>query len=108
MKAKYFNFKHNISCQNHYIHKYTAKLIPSIPNYFIQKYSKINDIILDPFCGSGTTLLEAKLLSRNAIGLDINPLATLISEVKCNPLDLNELSEAINSIKYRIKKNKND
>jgi len=84
----------------HGIHPYTAKLIPQIPHYFIKKYTSKDQLILDPFCGSGTVLLEARLLSRNAVGIDINPLAVLISEVKTTPLDIGELSSVI----YRVKK----
>jgi len=87
----------------HSIHPYTAKLIPHIPRYFIEKYTVRNEIILDPFCGSGTTLLEARLLGRNAIGIDINPLAALISEVKTNQIDINELSFAIRLVKENIR-----
>ncbi len=82
----------------HGIHSYTAKLIPFIPRYLVQKYSCQNDIVLDPFCGSGTTLLEARLKSRNAVGIDINPLAVLISESKTKSPDLDELSLAIQSV----------
>ena len=44
----------------HSIHKYPAKLIPQIPHLFISKFCKDGDTVLDPYCGSGTTLLEAK------------------------------------------------
>lgn len=87
----------------HGIHPYTAKLIPHIPRYFSGKYTQKNDMILDPFCGSGTILLEAKLLGRNTLGIDINPLATLISEVKCTPLNLDELKFAVSLAKEEIK-----
>lgn len=78
-------------------------MIPQISRFFIEKYTRINDVILDPFCGSGTALLEARLLSRNAIGIDINPLASLISSVKVTPLDTNQLSSAIRLVKEKVK-----
>lgn len=93
----------NIDYLSHSIHPYTAKLTPHIPRYFIEKYTQKDDIVLDPFCGSGTTLLEARVLGRNAIGLDINPLAALISEVKTTSLDIDELSLAISLTKEELK-----
>lgn len=42
----------------HGIHPYHAKFIPDIPKEFIYKYTKVGESVLDPFCGSGTTLLE--------------------------------------------------
>jgi DNA modification methylase len=66
----------------HGFHPYSAKYIPQIPNRLISTFSKKNHLILDIFAGSGTTLVESKLLGRNAIGVDINPLACLISKVK--------------------------
>ena len=107
MKPKSLSFRKlygdNSTYLAHGIHPYTAKLIPLIPRCFIEKYTRKNDIVLDPFCGSGTTLLEARLLSRNAIGIDINPLATLISNVKTTPLDTNQLSLAIRLVKEKVK-----
>ena len=66
----------------HGYHPYSAKYIPQIPNRLISIFSEKNDLILDNFVGSGTTLVESKVLGRNAIGVDINPLACLISKVK--------------------------
>ncbi len=66
----------------HSIHPYPAKYIPQIPNALIQELSSVGETILDPFCGSGTSLVEALRLDRNAIGVDANPLACLISSVK--------------------------
>ena len=103
LREKYHNAIPSTSYLTHGIHPYTAKLIPHIPRYFIGKYTKKDDIILDPFCGSGTTLLEARLLSRNAIGIDINPLAVLISEVKTKPIDMDKLSLAIHLAKENMK-----
>jgi len=42
---------------------------------------------LDPFCGSGGVLVEAKLLGRNSVGVDINPLAVIIAKAKTTPID---------------------
>ena len=66
----------------HGLHPYPAKYIPQIPNALIQELSSAGDTVADIFCGSGTTLVEALLLKRNAVGIDANPLACLISEAK--------------------------
>lgn len=65
---------------------HSAKFIPEIPQWLIKKYSSKNDTILDPFVGSGTTMVECRLLHRNALGIDNNPLARLLSKVKSNPI----------------------
>ncbi|MCS7299221.1 MAG: DNA methyltransferase [Spirochaetia bacterium] len=56
--------------------RYRGNWSPYIPRNVILKYSEPGDIVLDCFCGSGTTLVEAKLLGRRAIGVDINQKAT--------------------------------
>lgn len=68
----------------HLIHTYPAKLLMHIPYFFLNNhvFSKPGDLVLDPFCGTGTVLLEAVLAGRNAIGADANPLARLIAKVK--------------------------
>ena len=76
----------NTSYLTHNIHPYPAKFIPQIPNMLIQELSSVGDTVADVFCGSGTTLLEALQLKRHAIGVDANPLATLISRAKTTPL----------------------
>lgn len=72
----------NTSYLTHAIHPYPAKFIPQIPNVLIQELSSVGDTVLDLFCGSGTTLVEAQLLRRHSIGIDANPIACLISRAK--------------------------
>lgn len=66
----------------HALHPYPARFIPQIPRKAILTWSKTGDLVLDPFCGCGTTILESILLGRNAIGVDNNDVATLISQAK--------------------------
>ncbi|MEM3403674.1 MAG: DNA methyltransferase [Nitrososphaeria archaeon] len=66
----------------HTFHSYPARFIPQIPLTFIKLFTKEKEIVLDPMCGSGTTLVEAFLNNRHSIGNDLNPLATLITKVK--------------------------
>lgn len=81
--GKEWNF-HGVSTQLHLhtLHPYPAKFIPQIPSKAISTWSKPGDLVYDPFCGCGTTLLEASLLGRRSIGTDNNAVAILISKAK--------------------------
>ncbi len=81
-----------VSYATHGIHRYPAKFIPQIPRFCIESYSEVGDDVLDPFMGSGTTLLESFILGRNSYGIDIHPLARLIAKVKTTPLNPETLS----------------
>src|ERR687888_1474075 len=91
----------------HSYHPYSAKYIPQIPHYLISNLTNRNDLILDNFVGSGTTLVESKILGRHAIGVDINPLACLVAKVKTtniHRLNLEKISAISRSIKEDILK----
>lgn len=60
--------------------KYRGNWSPYVPRNLILRYSNPGDWVLDQFMGSGTTLVEAKLLNRHAVGVDINPQSVSISE----------------------------
>jgi len=60
--------------------KYRGNFAPQIARNIIEMYSQAGDNILDPMVGAGTTLIEAKLLARNALGMDINPEAVNLTK----------------------------
>ena len=75
----------------HNYHPFPAKFIPHLPQILIEQFSKSDDVVFDPFSGSGTTLVEAKLQGRHSIGTDINPISVLASKVKTTALSLDEI-----------------
>jgi SAM-dependent methyltransferase len=83
---------HTVPC-THGIHRFAGKFIPQIPRYLIRSFLSRGegDIILDPFCGSGTTLVEAALEGKQFVGMDIDPLAVAISKAKTSVLSENDL-----------------
>lgn len=69
------------------IHPYPARFIPDIPRELISAMGcDKGAVVLDPFCGSGTTLLEAQRAGFESVGIDLNPIACLISSVKTQEL----------------------
>ncbi len=76
----------------HDLHAFPAKFPPQLPRKFIEELTELDDVVLDPMNGSGTTILEAALLGRKAVGCDIDPLALLLTQVKTTPLPLSTVS----------------
>ena len=91
---------------SHLIHSYPAKLLANIPYYFLASDALCprNGIVLDPFCGTGTVLLEAVLSGRIALGADANPLAKLITSVKTIHIHKETLSNTLEVTLVRAKK----
>ena len=77
--------------RTHAWHPFPAKFPPQLPRFFIEALTSPGDTVLDPMCGSGTTLVEAVDSGRRAIGCDIDPLARLIAAVKLTPVDASEV-----------------
>jgi DNA modification methylase len=86
----------------HGIHKFPAKFFPELPRYLIRKYSKSGEAVLDPMCGSGTVVLEAMLNNRSGIGIDIDPIAKLITRVKTTPINPEILDCAARDLTVKI------
>jgi DNA modification methylase len=101
---KLVNFNSSIDRYTHLIHPYPAKLLANIPYFFINNsnFTTSNSTVLDPFCGSGTVLLESILSGRNAFGADSNPLARLIAGSKVHNLNPEKLRIILSEITKKI------
>ncbi len=91
------------SYATHGFHKYPAKFIPQLAKRCIEENTKINEIVCDPFMGCGTTLIESLVSGRKTVGVDINPVAYLISKVKTNPINPYKLKNETDNILYDLK-----
>lgn len=80
------NSSERISGFTHDYYNYPARFSPRLAREIIEQFSNQGDLILDPFVGGGTTLIEAKLSGRHSIGFDISTLSTFLSNTKLNPI----------------------
>lgn len=96
----------------HRLHPYKGKFIPQLVEYFLDDhiddfkktvYFKPGDIVLDPFCGSGTTLVQASELGIHALGIDISAFNAMISNVKIGKHNLFYLHKEIRKITIALK-----
>jgi len=86
----------------HGYHRYPAKFIPQIVSRLIKKHTKEGDLVVDPFGGCGTTIIEAKTMGRPSIAIDINPVAVLITKAKKTPIEPSKLEKYFLNLKKNI------
>jgi len=86
------------------MHKFWARKPHNVVREYIEHYSNPNEIILDPFSGSGITSIEALKCGRSAISLDINPLSELIVETTIKDIDLDLYEETYRKITKDVRK----
>ena len=82
----------------HCLHSYPAMMIPQLARRLINSYGIKDGWLLDPYCGTGTSLVEASLYGMNAVGCDINPLVRLIAEVKTTPIPIDALDAQMSEL----------
>ena len=86
----------------HGYHRYPAKFIPQIVSRLTEKYTKEGDLVVDPFGGCGTTLVESKVMCRPSIGVDINPVAVLMTKAKKTQIRPAKIEEQFLKLKVKI------
>ncbi len=97
----------------HRLHPYKGKFIPQLVEYFLDShtdnfkqdlYFKKGDIVLDPFCGSGTTLVQANELGIHSIGIDISAFNAFIANTKLSKVDTKLLQLELENINGKLEK----
>jgi len=83
----------NTNGLTHGLHRFPAKYIPQIPRWALREFASKSSVVLDPFAGSGTTLVESRCAVDSSIGIDIDPLARLIASAKVARYDLGRLRD---------------
>jgi site-specific DNA-methyltransferase (cytosine-N4-specific) len=79
----------------HCYHDYPARMIPQVAGRLIDLFGARATLLFDPYCGSGTSLVEASIRGIHAVGTDLNPLARLIAKAKVSTPDLDALEHQI-------------
>ena len=87
----------------HRLHPYLGKFIPQLVEVFLKHYFKKGDWILDPFLGSGTTLIEANVLGMPSVGIEISHFNCLIAEIKTKKYDIPLLEKEIKDVLFKTK-----
>ncbi|MFH1713493.1 MAG: transcriptional repressor LexA [Candidatus Jacksonbacteria bacterium] len=92
----------------HGFHTYPAMFIPQVARRLLLTYSQKGNIIADIFCGSGTALVESRLLGRNSYGIDLNPLAVFLAKVKTTPINSRLITKEYMELLAKIHKIKDN
>ena len=90
--------------QAHPLHEisYRACFKPQLPRFFIEAFTQPGALVYDPFAGRGTTLIEAALLGRRAIGNDVNPLSRLLIEPRLNPPSVKAVAKRLGDLERAL------
>jgi hypothetical protein len=87
----------------HRLHPYLGKFIPQLVEIFLRKYFAQGQTVLDPFCGSGTTLVQANEMGINTIGYDISAFNVLLSRAKLRIYNIKKAREEIMDILTKLR-----
>ena len=85
------------------MHKYWGKKPFNEISKFIEQYTDPGEVVLDSFCGSGVTLIEALKANRQCVGVDLNPIAIKLAKVSMTAVETNSINETFKEIKNKLK-----
>ena len=89
---------------SHYLFRYPAKFHAPVARELLERYTTQGSTVLDPFCGSGTLLVEAAVMGRHAIGVDVDPVAAFIARIKTHSYRPAALSADWDLLSERLEK----
>ncbi len=92
------NIKANSHSKHYLLHRYWGRKAHNVVHEYIRNYTKENDVVLDPFMGSGVVPIECSKINRSCIGVDLNPISTFLVENTINKIDLNLLKKYFEKI----------
>ncbi|MFA5077955.1 MAG: DNA methyltransferase [Dehalococcoidia bacterium] len=91
------------SAKRHFgVHPYFTKQVWNVVQEYIKRFTRPGDVVLDPYGGSGVTLIEAVILGRKAIHIDINPLANFIVQNLITPVSIDALTEQFEKVRRQF------
>ena len=93
----------NTKYLSHGYFRYIGQFPPQIARAFVHRYGRHGQTLLDPMCGGGTALLEARIHGLSAIGFDINPVAVMWSRVKATHYDPLKLNPLVDDLMHRVR-----
>ena len=98
MKKIKKNIKANSHSKHYLLHRYWGRKAHNVVAQYIQSYTKKNDLVLDPFMGSGVVPIECAKINRSCIGVDLNPISTFLVENTINTVDEHSIKNIFNDI----------
>ena len=101
--SSYKQYSRNDFSKIHQMTAYLAMFPPNLPYFFIKNFSKLGDIVFDPFSGRGTTAFEACRMGRVGVGNDLNPLAICLTKSKVNMPKLKNVYKRLADLKQNYK-----
>ena len=99
------NIKANSHSKHYLLHRYWGRKPHNVIAEYLKNFTRKNDVVLDPFMGSGVVPIECAKINRKAIGVDLNPFSVFLVETTINKIDLVLLEKKFNEIIKKISKN---